>query len=88
MVKSALLLDPSATPLMDSSASLSIEGVIRHAASRNQPVLMVGMVPAVERVLAQLKVLRLTADGCRLKRRLEAFNPAARQVRSGTGASG
>jgi len=51
-------------------------------------VLLVGMAPAVERVLAQLKVLRLAPDGCRLKRRLEAFNPAARQVRSGTGASG
>lgn len=52
MIKSALVLDLSATPFMDSSASLAIEGVIRHAASRHQPVFLVGVVPAVERVLA------------------------------------
>jgi len=46
------------------------------------------MAPAVERVLAQLEVLRLAPDGCRLKRRLEAFKQAGRQVRSGAGASG
>ncbi|HSS64302.1 MAG TPA: SulP family inorganic anion transporter [Gammaproteobacteria bacterium] len=83
-----LVLDLSATPFMDSSASLAIEGVIRHAASRHQPVLLVGMVPAVERVLAQLEVLRLVPDERRFESRLEAFRQAARQVRPGTGESG
>jgi SulP family sulfate permease len=79
-----LVLDLSATPFMDSSASLAIEGVIRHATSRHQPVLLVGMVPAVERVLAQLKVLRLVPDECRFKTRLDAFRQAARRIGSAT----
>lgn len=80
-----LVLDLSATPFMDSSASLAIEGVIRHATSRGQPVFLVGMMPAVERVLAQLKVLRLVPDERRFKTRLEAFRQAANLVRAGAG---
>ncbi len=83
-----LVLDLSATPFMDSSASLAIEGVIRHAASRNQPVFLVGMVPAVERVLAQLKVLRLVPDELRFKTRLEAFRQAAILVAGGGDGAG
>lgn len=72
-----LVLDLSATPFVDSSASLAIEGVIRHAVSRDQPVFLVGMMPSVERVLAQLRVLRLVPDERRFKTRLEAFRRAA-----------
>lgn len=75
-----LVLDLSATPFVDSSASLAIEGVIRHANARGQPVFLVGMIPAVERVLAQLKVLRLVSEERRFKTRLEAFRQAANLV--------
>lgn len=83
-----LVLDLSATPFVDSSASLAIEGVIRHAASRNQRVFLVGVVPAVERVLAQLKVLRLVPDELRFKTRLEAFKQAANLVSTGADKTG
>lgn len=77
-----MILDLSATPFMDSSASLAIEGVIRHARSRGQTVLLVGVAAAVERVLAKLGVLRLVPDAQRFENRLQAFRQAASLVRS------
>ncbi|MDH3317524.1 MAG: sodium-independent anion transporter [Gammaproteobacteria bacterium] len=83
-----LVLDLSATTFMDSSASLAIEGVIRHATSRGQPVFLLGMMPAVERVLAQLKVLRLVPDERRFKTRLEAFRQGTNLVHTGAKETG
>lgn len=42
--------------------------------------MLVGMIPAVERVLARLKVLRLVSEERRFKTRLEAFRQAANLV--------
>ena len=77
-----LVLDLSATPFMDSSASLSVEGVIQRATSRGQEVLLVGMVPAVEKILAQLKVLRLVPESNRFRVRLDAFRHVAERTGS------
>ncbi|HEX9584488.1 MAG TPA: SulP family inorganic anion transporter [Gammaproteobacteria bacterium] len=78
----ALVLDLSATPFMDSSASLSVEGVIRRSSARGQEVLLVGMVPAVEKILAQLKVLRLVPEAKRFRSRLDAFRHVAERTGS------
>lgn len=77
-----LVLDLSATPFMDSSASLSVEGVIQRATSRGQEVLLVGMVPAVEKILAQLKVLRLVPESNHFRLRLDAFRHVAERTGS------
>lgn len=68
---------------MDSNASLSVEGVIQRATSRGQEVLLVGMVPAVEKILAQLKVLRLVPESNRFRVRLDAFRHVAERTGSG-----
>lgn len=77
----ALVLDMSATPFMDSSASLSVEGVIQRSSARGQEVLLVGMVPAVEKILVQLKILRLVPETKRFRVRLDAFRYLAERTR-------
>ena len=78
----ALILDLSATPFMDSSAALSVEGVIQRASAKGQDVLLVGMVSAVERILARLRVLRLIPEANRFRVRLDAFRRVAERVES------
>ena len=71
-----LVLDFSGTPFVDSSATLSILGVVQRAIEKNQRVIVCGASPAVRDTFRRLGVLRrLDADAV-LDRRRDALSRA------------
>ncbi|MDX1431351.1 MAG: SulP family inorganic anion transporter [Gammaproteobacteria bacterium] len=72
-----LILDLSDVPFIDSSASLAVEEVIERARGTRHEVLLVGIRPAVERVLGKLGVMKLVDIDMRFSNRLAALEQAA-----------
>ena len=72
-----LILDLSEVPLIDSSAALALEESVKRASGRDQHALLVGVRPAVRRVLDRLGVLDHFPDGFVHETRLEALRHAA-----------
>jgi SulP family sulfate permease len=75
-----LILDLSEVPTIDSSASLAVEEVIERALAGQRRVLLVGVKPKVERVLAKLGVIELVAPDARFGDRLSALAHAAARI--------
>lgn len=73
-----VVLDLSAVPVIDGTAALAVEDMIRMAESHRQHLILVGMQPAVTQVLEGLGVLRLVPSAQHHATRLEALRQAAR----------
>jgi SulP family sulfate permease len=72
-----LIIDLSDVPMIDSSASLAVEEVIERTLAVQRKVLMVGIRPRVERVLAKVGVTDLVGPNARFNDRLSALRHAA-----------
>ncbi|MDA0260792.1 MAG: STAS domain-containing protein, partial [Proteobacteria bacterium] len=72
-----LILDVSAVPMVDSSASMAIEDVINQARMRGLPAYFVGLTPRVTTVLERIGVLKLVAPEHRFATRLAALAAAS-----------
>ncbi|MEQ1793335.1 MAG: SulP family inorganic anion transporter [Nitrospira sp.] len=75
---SVVVLDLSSVPAIDGTAALAVEDMIQMAAAHRQHLLLVGMQPAVTKVLAGLEVLRLVPSDHHHATRLDALRHAAR----------
>jgi sulfate permease, SulP family len=73
-----VVLDLSAVPVIDGTAALAVEDMIRMAESHHQHLVLVGMQPAVTKVLEGLGVLRLVPSDYHHATRLDALRHAAR----------
>jgi SulP family sulfate permease len=71
-----LVLDLSDVPFVDSSASLSIEGIVLRARERGGHVILVGLKGPVARVLTQLGVMRKLGPRGRFRSRARALEHA------------
>ncbi len=74
----ALIIDLSDVTMLDSSASLAVEDVIRGVQARDKQVLVAGARPQVRRVLDKLGVSALIPPTQMCGTRLEALQQAAR----------
>jgi len=74
---SALVLDLSRVPFIDSSASLALEDAIVQATDLGKTVYLAGVQPKVMKTLAQLSIDRLVPADRRCATRLEALEKAA-----------
>ncbi len=72
----ALVLDFSAVPMIDTSASLALEDVVLQALEENKAVFLAGLAPPVERTLDRIGVLAKLPNGCRQPDRLAALKAA------------
>ena len=72
-----VVLDLSAVPVIDGTAALAVEDMIRMAESHRQHLILVGMQPAVTGVLEGLGVLRLIPSDHHHATRLAALRQAA-----------
>lgn len=72
-----VVLDLSGVPIIDGTAALSVEDMLRMIQAHGQHLFFVGMQPAVTEVLKGLGVLRLVRPGHHYPRRLEALRHAA-----------
>lgn len=75
-----LILDLTDVPMIDSSASLAVEDAVRQAHSRHKPVYLVGVGPAIERVLRQLGVIDMIGEDHRYGTRVEALRHAVADI--------
>jgi len=76
----ALVLDLSAVPLIDSSASLALEDAVLNAVNRNRAVFIIGLTPRVRRTLDRIGTLSKLPPDCCQESRLAAFRAAAAAV--------
>ena len=74
----ALIIDLTDVTMLDSSASLAVEDVIRGVQARGKFVLVAGVRPPVRQVLDRLGVTDLMPAGQICSTRLEALRKAAR----------
>ncbi|MHA1571552.1 MAG: STAS domain-containing protein, partial [Alphaproteobacteria bacterium] len=74
----ALIIDLSEVTMLDSSASLAVEDVIRGVQARGKHVLVAGARPGVRQVLDKLSVTDLMPTGHLCQSRLEALRKAAK----------
>ncbi len=75
-----LVLDLTDVPMIDSSASLAVEDAVRQAHDRDKPVYLVGVGPAIERVLRQLGVIDMIGEDHRYGTRVEALRHAVADI--------
>ena len=73
-----VVLDLSAVPVIDGTAALAVEDMLRMVQAHGQHLVFVGMQPAVTEVLGGLGVLKLIRPGHHYRQRLEALHHAAR----------
>jgi SulP family sulfate permease len=73
-----LVIDLTRVPMIDSSAALAIEDVIRQSEDHGKPVLLCGLTPRVKRVMEQLGVLGFLPAGHVKDDRLAAIEEAAK----------
>jgi SulP family sulfate permease len=78
----ALVLDLSAVPWIDSSASLALEDAVMDALGDGKAVFLAGLTPRVERTLERIGMLALLPDGCRQPDRLTALRAAISRLGS------
>lgn len=71
-----LLIDLDAVPLIDSTAALGIEDVLKRARLSGKHVLLVGLQAKAARVMNRLGVLKHLPKGHRFQRRLNALRKA------------
>jgi sulfate permease, SulP family len=76
-----LILDLSAVPMLDSSASLALEEVLQHARDNETPALMVGIRPMVKQVLDGIGIFRRLPEKDCFNNRLEALERAKEMLR-------
>ncbi len=74
---SAVVLDLSDVPVIDGTAALAVEDMLRIVKSHKQHLFFVGMQPAVKNVLDGLGVLQLIRPGHQFAYRLDALTQAA-----------
>ena len=79
-----VVLDLSDVPIIDGTAALAVEDMIRMAQAHHQHLLLVGMQPAVTRVLEGLGVLQLLPSNHHYASRLDALRQAAGLAESTT----
>ncbi len=72
-----VVLDLSRVPVIDGTAALSVEDMLRMIQAHGQHLFFVGMQPTVMEVLKGLGVLKLVRPGHHYPRRLEALRHAA-----------
>ena len=72
----ALVLDFSAVPLIDSSASLALEDIVLQALDGGKAVFLAGLAPRVHRTLDRIGMLAKLPDDCRKPDRLAALEAA------------
>ncbi|RRJ84069.1 SulP family inorganic anion transporter [Aestuariirhabdus litorea] len=72
-----LVLDLSAVPLLDVSATLALEDVIREARSQHKTVLVSGAAPPIDHLLNKLGVYRMIEGSGNHSDRLQALQRAA-----------
>jgi len=75
-----LILDLTDVPMMDSSAALSLENIIRRAGERGVTVLLVGIHMSVARVFKKLGLLELIKEQHRYASRQEALQHAVEML--------
>ena len=73
-----VVLDLSGVPVIDGTAALAVEDMLRMVQAHGQHLFFVGMQPAVTEVLGGLGVLKLVRPGHHYRRRLDALHHAAR----------
>jgi len=73
-----VVLDLSTVPAIDGTAALAVEDMIQMAQAHHQDLILVGMQPAVYKVLEGLGVLKLLRPDRHYARRLDALQQAAR----------
>jgi len=73
-----VVLDLSGVPVIDGTAALAVEDMLRMVQAHGQHLFFVGMQPAVTEVLEGLGVLKLVRPGHHYPRRLDALRHAAR----------
>jgi SulP family sulfate permease len=71
-----LVLDLSAVPQIDSSASLALEDAVMDALGDGKAVFLAGLTPPVAQTLERIGMLALLPDGCRQPDRLTALRAA------------
>ncbi len=72
-----VVLDLASVPVIDGTAALAVEDMLRMIEAHDQHLFFVGMQPAVTEVLEGLGVLKLIRRGHHYPRRLEALRHAA-----------
>jgi ABC-type transporter Mla MlaB component len=72
----SVVLDLSDVPVVDGTAALAIEDMLRLMQAHRQHLFMVGIQPKVEKVLEGLGVLKLVRPGHRFTNRLDALHQA------------
>ena len=77
-----VVLDLSRVPVIDGTAALSVEDMLRMIQAHGQHLFFVGMQPAVTEVLKGLGVLQLVRPGHHYPRRLEALRHAVQVIDS------
>ena len=77
-----MILDLTHVPVIDGTAALAIEDMLKMVKRHKQHLFFVGMKANVSEVLEGLGVLELLQPGHRYERRLDALNHAARSARS------
>ena len=72
-----VVLDLSGVPVIDGTAALAVEDMLRMVQAHGQHLFLVGVQPAVTKVLEGLGVLKLVQPGHLYPRRLDALRHAA-----------
>ena len=73
-----LVLDLTAVPMIDSSASLALEDAVLDALRRKRTVFIAGLAPLVHDTLDSIGTLAKLPQGCCQESRLSAFAPPQR----------
>ncbi|WP_426417026.1 SulP family inorganic anion transporter [Aestuariirhabdus sp. LZHN29] len=71
-----LVLDLSAVPLLDLSATLALEDVIREAKEQRKTVMVTGAAPEIDRLLGKLGIYAMVENGISYNSRLDALQQA------------
>jgi len=73
-----VVLDLAGVPVIDATAALAVEDMLRRVQRHGQHLFFIGMQPSVTGVLEGLGVLKLLRPGHHYPRRLDALRHAAR----------
>jgi len=72
-----LVVDFTDVPFVDASASLAIEDIVHRTRAQGVHILLAGLHPNVEKILARIGVLKTIPADCRAGNRLDALQKAA-----------
>ncbi len=75
-----LVLDLSASPMLDLSAILALEDVISEARSQEKSVLICGALPSIEKMLKDLNIFSMVEGGCNFSDRLDVLLRAQKLI--------